>query len=167
MSPVGGVAGFPFTSKDDCGAFTRHWPVENNMVMLFAPHIGIDSDGTLGRVTLEGGKKQKTCESAISCFNDVLGDELHNLFKNEYMDHQMLCIKNMIEPYAAMIDQDENSMSALVFKMYELIQRYMEDIISLNWQAYASHVKVAVVGGIIINCDGPGTDMFLPIMFQV
>ena len=27
--------------------------------------------------------------------------------------------------------------------------------------------KLALIGGIMINCDGDGTDMFLPISFEV
>lgn len=41
----------------------------------------------------------------------------------------------------------------------------MEDIIHLNWQGPNS--KLALLGGIMINCDGEKTDKFLPLKFEI
>jgi hypothetical protein len=49
--------------------------------------------------------------------------------------------------------------------MYDIILKYIEDIINLNWQTENS--KLALIGGIMINCEGNKTDMFLPLKFEV
>jgi hypothetical protein len=49
--------------------------------------------------------------------------------------------------------------------MYDIILQYIEDIIHLNWQTENS--KLALIGGIMINCEGNKTDMFLPLKFEV
>lgn len=54
MFPLGGLAGFPFTGKTGWGAFSSHCPADGNIVVLFAPHVGIDVEGTVGKVTREG-----------------------------------------------------------------------------------------------------------------
>ena len=56
-------------------------------------------------------------------------------------------------------------MAALAYKMYELQLEYLENILNLNW--CGSNSKLAIIGGIMINCDGKGTDMFVPLKFEV
>ena len=42
--------------------------------------------------------------------------------------------------------------------MYDIVKEYMEKVLSYNWMGPDS--KLALIGGIMINCDGDGTDMF-------
>ena len=46
--PLSGLGGLPFTGKTGWGAFSSHCPEDGNIVILFAPHVGIDVDGTVG-----------------------------------------------------------------------------------------------------------------------
>ena len=55
--------------------------------------------------------------------------------------------------------------AAIVYKVYDIIKEYLEKILSYNWMGPDS--KLALVGGIMINCDGDGTDMFLPMDFEI
>jgi hypothetical protein len=52
--PLGGLAGFPFTGKTGWGAFSSHVPKNGNIAVLYAPHVGIDKDGNVGKVSREG-----------------------------------------------------------------------------------------------------------------
>ena len=56
-------------------------------------------------------------------------------------------------------------MSTLAYKMYEIIDTFMEEIIDMKWANPKG--KLALFGGIMINCDGQRTDMFLPLKFEV
>ena len=56
-------------------------------------------------------------------------------------------------------------MAALAFKMYEILLEFLNGIINLNWQQKNS--QLALVGGIMINCEGDKTDRFLPMMFEL
>ena len=84
---------------------------------------------------------------------------------NGYLDNQMDIIKHLLRPHVEEISQAPNEQVALVFKMYDIILQYIEDIIHLNWQTENS--KLALIGGIMINCEGNKTDMFLPLKFEV
>ena len=74
-------------------------------------------------------------------------------------------IKNLLVPHISSINKSENEMAALVNKIYLIQEQYLEDIINLDWMSQTS--QLALVGGIIINCEGKGTDRFLPIRFEV
>jgi hypothetical protein len=52
--PLGGLAGMPFTGKTGWGAFSSHVPKNGNITVLFAPHVGIDKNGNIGKVTRDG-----------------------------------------------------------------------------------------------------------------
>lgn len=55
-------------------------------------------------------------------------------------------------------------MAALSYKMYDILYAFLNNIVNLNWQGPNS--KLAIIGGIMINCEGDKTDMFLPLMFE-
>ena len=52
--PLAGLAGVPFTGKTGWGAFSNHVPMNGNIVVLFAPHVGIDKDGKVGQILRDG-----------------------------------------------------------------------------------------------------------------
>ena len=39
---LGGLAGIPFTGKAGWTTFSNHVPTDGNIILMFAPHIGID-----------------------------------------------------------------------------------------------------------------------------
>ena len=49
--------------------------------------------------------------------------------------------------------------------MVDIIREYFEKIIDYDWMYGQS--KLAIIGGIMINCDGEGTDVFQPVMFEL
>ena len=49
--------------------------------------------------------------------------------------------------------------------MYNMIEEYLEQILHLKWMSEKSNL--AICGGIMINCDGDGTDRFLPLKFEI
>ena len=77
----------------------------------------------------------------------------------------MDCIKHLLAPYVKEIDGSENENAVLAFKMYEILSNFLDDITHVNYGGPNS--KLALIGGIMINCDGDGNDMFLPIKFEL
>jgi hypothetical protein len=49
--------------------------------------------------------------------------------------------------------------------MYNIISEFLEKIVNLDFAGKNS--KLAIVGGIMLNCEGIGTDMFVPLKFEV
>ena len=77
----------------------------------------------------------------------------------------MDCIKHFLHPNLKDIEGAENEQVALVFKMFDIIYDYMNDIVNTSFGGNNS--KLAILGGIMLNCDGDGNDMFLPLKFEV
>ncbi len=46
--PLGGLAGLPFTGRTGWNAFSSHCPKDGNIILLFAPHVGVDNEGKVG-----------------------------------------------------------------------------------------------------------------------
>jgi hypothetical protein len=70
-------------------------------------------------------------------------------------------IKHLLKPFYKEISQSKNEMVTLVYRIYDLIYTYLEEIIDYKWMGPNS--KLAIFGGIMINCEGDKTDMFLPL----
>jgi hypothetical protein len=47
----------------------------------------------------------------------------------------MDCIKHLLLPHVDVISKSENEQVALVYKMYEIMEKYVEDIIHLKWMS--------------------------------
>jgi len=77
----------------------------------------------------------------------------------------MDAIKNLLQDHVDSIEGRENEMAILPYKMYEIIDAYLNDIIDLNWASQTG--KLSILGGIMLNCDGSRTDMFLPMKFEI
>jgi len=52
--PLGGLAGLPFTGKTGWAAFSSHCPKDGNITILFAPHVGLDREGRVGKIYRDG-----------------------------------------------------------------------------------------------------------------
>lgn len=52
--PFGGLAGVPFAGKTGFNAFASHVPDDGNLLVLYAPHVGMDKMGNLGSVERKG-----------------------------------------------------------------------------------------------------------------
>ena len=73
--PLGGLAGFPFTGKTGWHAFSSHCPIDGNIVLLFAPHVGVNNKGIVGQVVRDGqDKSSSACGAAIGALAAVKAD---------------------------------------------------------------------------------------------
>ena len=164
--PLAGLAGLPFVGKTGWEAFTSRCPRDGNVVVLFAPHVGIDGDGNVGSIKRKGQKEAtKACGAAIGAYKALINDQESGNFQNGYADYQMDTIKHLLKPHCKYVSQQSNAISILTYKMYDIIHNFLNQVIDLQWQT--QHSKLAVVGGIMLNCEGQRTDMFLPLTFEI
>ena len=77
----------------------------------------------------------------------------------------MDCIKHLLVPKLPMISEAKNEMADLAYHMYTIQLEFIEQILNSNWMDSGS--KLALIGGLQINCDGERNDMFLPLIFEV
>ena len=107
--PLAGLAGVPFTGKTGWHAFSSHCPEDGNIVVLFAPHVGIDNTGAVGKVLREGQAiSSSACGAAIGAYSALKADPGCADFPSGYLDHQMDCIKHLLQPSVDEISKSEN-----------------------------------------------------------
>ena len=51
---MGGLAGFAFGGLTSFGAMAHHIPAGGSCLVLYGPHVGIDSDGNVGKINRRG-----------------------------------------------------------------------------------------------------------------
>ena len=98
------------------GAFSSHVPKNGNIVVLFAPHVGIDKYGTVGKVHRHGIDGPTTaCGAAVGAYNAVKSDKSAGELDSAYHDHQMACIKHLVSEKVDNIKGTKNEMAVLAY----------------------------------------------------
>ena len=88
MFPLGGLAGLPFTGKTGWAAFSSHCPSDGNIAILFAPHVGLDREGRVGKIYRDGQTEASgACGAAIGALAAIKADPEAGTFKGGYHDH--------------------------------------------------------------------------------
>lgn len=72
---------------------------------------------------------------------------------------------HLLKPHYKDIAASKNPMVNLTYCIYEIIFDFLLKIIDLD--NFGPNNKLALCGGIMINCEGENTDMFLPLHFDV
>ena len=93
---LGGLAGIPFTGMTGWAAFSHHVPKDGHIVLLYAPHVGITVDGTVGKVHRPGqDHSTSACGASIGAYKYLLGTS-HKDATPTIKDEQMDFIKNAL-----------------------------------------------------------------------
>ena len=169
--PLGGLAGIPFTGVTGWGAFSHHVPKDGNIVVLYAPHVGITADGVVGKVHRPGqDHATSACGASIGAYNllskdDTSGRRLKGDKKyNRQMEYIIEALKPVMKKVMASDDSNER-MTKLAYETYTLVEEMLFDIIDRKWMDTES--KLVLLGGIMINVDGEASDLFIPLNFEV
>jgi hypothetical protein len=170
---MGGLAGFPFGGVTAFGAMASHIPDGGSCLVVYGPHIGIDSEGNIATVNRRGRSFAGTCcGSAIAACRHVQavanGDRIDTTEEpTGAFDAQQTFIQNLLLPYASKLANSAEPMAALPYIMFEIQRDMMERIVQKSCQQVAGEGKIALLGGIQINTPNGFSDFFLPIQFDV
>ena len=95
MFSLGGLAGVPFTGKTGWGAFSGHVPENGNILVLYAPHVGIDAAGNIGKFKRHHQHAPSTaCGATIGAYNALLNNDTS---KDPLHDPQMDYLKEELK----------------------------------------------------------------------
>ena len=157
---LGGLGGLPFAGKSGFGAYLHHVPDSGKLLVLFAPHVGIDEIGRIGSLQRDGQAKVSTaCGAAIGAYKQLqekkktasdplLVFEADN--PREY-DPQLKDIVNLLAPRLEGIDESADSIGFVAYQMYGIIRELITACITETPDLFDFASEVAVVGGIMIN----------------
>jgi len=172
---LGGLGGVPFTGKAGFGAYSHHVPNGGKMFILFAPHVGVMYDGTVGSIrrTNQDGVSS-ACGAAVGAFK-ALKAEMEsvntegvygvNSGMSDYFDAQINFIKAKLKQRLANYASAPDAITYVTYQMYSLVREFFIDevLTAPGFWDYAE--ELTVLGGVMVN-RGIGGDRFMPLMFQ-
>ncbi|KRX09655.1 hypothetical protein PPERSA_02527 [Pseudocohnilembus persalinus] len=103
IMPFGGLGGIPFAGKTGFKAYASHVPDDGNLLVLFAPHVGMDKYGQLGQVERRGQKKVSTsCGAASGAYLHALEESAHEIdgeddYQLDWISKKMVTLVNRIK----------------------------------------------------------------------
>ena len=173
-----GLAGLPFAGKSGFGAYLHHVPDDGKLLVIFAPHVGIDAEGQIGGLQRDGQiKVSSACGAAIGAYKALQSkkktpddpllvyDNLERENLDTKFDPQLEQIVNLLAPRLKGIDDAQNSISFVTYQMYGIIRELITACITQTDDLFDYTTEIAVVGGVIIN-RRKGGDFFQPLSFE-
>lgn len=175
---LGGLAGLPFAGKSGFGAFLHHVPDSGKLLIIFAPHVGIDANGRVGALQRDGqAAVSSACGAAIGAYkalqssNKAAPDPLLVLESvrpedtNSNFDPQLEKIVALLAPRLNGIEDSMDSIAFVTYQMYGIIRELITACITQTPDLFDNASEVAVLGGIMIN-RRKGGDFFQPLSFE-
>lgn len=171
---MGGLAGFAFGGVTSFGAMAHHIPDGGSCLVVFGPHVGVDSEGKVGSVNRRGRAAPGACCGSacaalghVTCVYNKEGDETDPSVFSDPVEQQQAMVGNLLMPHAERLVKVGEPMVELPFALYDAQKELMDKIVAGGCQEVAGDGKIALLGGIQINTPESETDYFLPLSFEV
>jgi len=178
---LGGLAGVPFVGSAGFTAYAHHSPTGGKLLVLFAPHIGISADGTVGALSRVGQKNaiSKACGATIGSLKAVakraqaamLGEDAPPppppaTYYDRMRNEQLGLIIDQLEARMADQPKDANQIAFATYQMYNVIrEQFVEQLVAAGESVWDDATELTILGGIMIN-RAEGGDRFLPLNFE-
>ena len=153
---MGGLAGFPFSGVTGFGAMASHIPDNGNCLLVYGPHVGVDSDGLVGKVNRRGKAKSGTCCGSAVAATKYLAAVVNG--EGEIMpppgtalDAQQIFVSNMLLPYASELTESDNPMVTLPFLTFKPIDNMMTRIVAKMSTKVGEKGRIAMLGGLQVR----------------
>ena len=166
---LGGLAGFPFAGNTGFGAMAAHIPDDGFCLIVYGPHVGLTTDGIVGKVERAGIELVDDCCGSAMAASDYVkgitdgGAQITTKIQ-EFTDFQQGAVQELILPHGKRLSDAENRMVELPYALYESQDMLMSRIVKKG----STGIKrgLALLGGVQIN-TGPDTlDYFVPLRFD-
>jgi len=163
---MGGLGGIPFTGQTGMTAYAHHIPDEGSAFIFYGPHIGVTSDGELGKMYRPRMEKPGNSCGALMLALDRLGDESYIPNKSNDDDFQQMKLEESLIPQREQILNSDNPQKAITDAAYEVINKKVHEYVKTCKDEFKVD-KVTLLGGVIINTDHGVDDYFDARNFEV
>ncbi|KAJ1458207.1 hypothetical protein M885DRAFT_513273 [Pelagophyceae sp. CCMP2097] len=168
---LGGLGGLPFSGKAGLSAYAHHATDNGKLLIVFAPHVGINSRGAFGKIEREGqAESSSACGASVGAYKTLLADEMAG--RGDEMpsdDLQFDFILKSLAPRMRDIEKykDNSAIVALTDNMYLIVRNTLLRQIQATPSMFDGVTELAVLGGVQINRSGRTVDTFHPRFFTV
>jgi hypothetical protein len=149
----------------------HHIPDGGSCLIVYGPHVGVDSDGRVGTVDRRGRKKGGSCcGSAVAAamyVNSVMKGGDKACLPCEPLDAQQAYVGDMLLPFGERLEHAREPMVELPHALFEAQDRLMKTIVHKACKEVAGRGKIALLGGIQINTPDRVSDYFMPLRFEL
>ena len=170
---MGGLAGFPFGGVTSFGAMAHHIPLGGNCLVIYGPHVGVDSDGVVGKINRKGrpGPSGACCGSATAAAGYVqcvlAGETKEAEPPTDPIDAQQYYVGAKLLPYGERIKAAKDVGVEVPLALYDSQDAMMKNIVAAACKEVAGKGLIALLGGIQINTPGNNSDFFLVKTFDI
>lgn len=171
---MGGLAGFPFGGVTSFGAMAHHIPDGGSCLVVYGPHVGVDTFGSIGTVNRRGrAKGGACCGSAAAALGNVRkggmvpkapGDAPPMI---DSLDAQQAYVNSQLAPYGERLLMATDQNIELPYALYDAQKQMMDGIVAKGASAMEGNGYIAMLGGIQINTPEDTSDYFLPLTFDM
>ena len=168
---MGGLAGFAFGGVTSFGAMAHHIPAGGSCLIVYGPHVGIDSHGKVGKINRRGRPNSGPCcgsaAAAAGYVEGVRRGKAKAKTPSRPLDAQQYFVGSMLLPHAERLARAKDPMVELPHALYEVQDELMLKILTGGSQEVGGDGKIALLGGIQINTPSGAPDYFLPKKFEI
>jgi Limiting CO2-inducible proteins B/C beta carbonyic anhydrases len=168
---MGGLSGFAFGGSTAFWLMAGHIPDCGTCLIVYGPHVGVDSFGEIGTVDRRGCENGSSCCTSGIAAAEYVMDVRHGRAQVETptdpMDAQQAYVCEMLLPYSDQLDRSENPMIELPFALFQAQDELMMRVVGRGCQRSKGWRQIALLGGIQINTPEGVSDYFLPKRFDL
>lgn len=169
---MGGLAGFSFGGVTSFGAMAHHIPKDGSCLVVYGPHVGVDSEGAVGKVNRRGRDGSGACcgsaAAAAGYVSKVTSGEMKAAdVPNDPLDAQQTWVGKKLSVHGERLAKAEEPTVELPLALFDCQDELMKKIVSKGCGEVAGEGLIALLGGIQINTPEGASDYFLPKVFEV
>ena len=169
---MGGLAGFPFGGITSFGAMAHHIPSGGSCLVVYGPHVGVDSEGVVGKVNRKGRPGSGACcGSATAAAGYVkavtAGEQEAAPGPDDPVDAQQTWVGNMLLPHGERINAAKDAAIEVPHALFDCQDEVIRKIVAAACGEVAGQGMIALLGGIQINTQGNNSDFFLVKKFDI
>jgi len=169
---MGGLAGFAFGGVTSFGAMAAHIPDDGHCLMVYGPHVGIDSDGVFGKVDRRGQEHSNSCCGSAAAAANYVTDVYHGkqsitpIPTDSLLDAQQAWVGHQLLPHTERLIKAQNPSVELPNALYDSQDELVLQILEQGKEMVSSSL-VCLVGGIQVNTPPDMEEYFVPKRFQL
>lgn len=175
---LGGLGGLPFAGKSGFRAYLHHAPDSGRLLIMFAPHVGIDAEGRVGALQREGQTPlSKACGAALGAYKAIQAKGGAAKYKESAVkdvaeptdykfDPELGSIIKLLTPRLEGVELAPEPITFVTYQMYTIVRDLLDNCFKGTEDVWEWVSEVAIVGGIMINRK-TGGDFFQPLTFEI
>jgi hypothetical protein len=169
---MGGLAGFAFGGVTSFGAMASHIPDGGSCLVVYGPHVGVDSMGKVGTVDRRGKKSGGSCCGSANAAAGYVAQQLEQgacqpCLPTDCLDAEQMFVNSMLLPHGQRLTQATDKSVELPLVLFDIQKELMHKIVERGCNKVGKEGTVAMLGGIQINTPEGMWDYFLPLEFEI